>query len=88
MDYRALLKKYIEHVGVAEGTDFLADSERGSWTDSPEFTDEEWRMLQVLRDEEDDKQPMLITLPEKLKPNNKDEVIITIAGHTQIFYKE
>lgn len=47
MDYRELLKKYIDHVGEEEGTNFL--SHRGSWPDSVKFTDEEWAELQVLK---------------------------------------
>lgn len=49
MDYRQLLKKYINHVGAEEGTTFLAF--KGGWEDSPEFTDEEWAELQKLEAE-------------------------------------
>lgn len=49
IDYRQLLKKYIAHVGVEEGTTFLDVKE--SWPDSPEFTDEEWAKLLELEAE-------------------------------------
>lgn len=46
IDYRELLKKYINHVGEEEGTTFLA------WADeSGRFTDEELTELRVLDDE-------------------------------------
>jgi hypothetical protein len=44
MDYRALLQKYIDHVGDREGVDFLAAHHR----QPGHFTDEEWQELQVL----------------------------------------
>lgn len=49
VDYRFLLKKYINHVAVEEGTTFL--NTRSAWPDSPEFTDEEWAALQQLDEE-------------------------------------
>jgi hypothetical protein len=52
MDYRELLKKYINHVGDCEGTTFLGDHDRGDARDF-EFTDEEWTELQKL-----DKEPL------------------------------
>lgn len=52
MDYRQLLKKYIEHVAEREGTTFLSDWERpASYSESPGFTDEEWAKLKQLEDE-------------------------------------
>jgi hypothetical protein len=48
IDHRELLKKYIDHVGNCEGTDFLNIGYRGG---NPEFTDEEWAELVRLRDE-------------------------------------
>lgn len=44
MDYRKLLKKYIEHVGEEEGTSFL--NRKGKM-----FTDDEWEELQEVVDE-------------------------------------
>lgn len=46
MNYRQLLIKYINHVGMEEGTTFL--NFQGSWDDSVEFTDEEWAELKQL----------------------------------------
>jgi len=43
MDYRALLVKYINHVGYEEGSTFLVHQGH-----EIEFTDEEWAELQVL----------------------------------------
>lgn len=51
MDYRQLLKKYIKHVGEAEGSTSLGDHDRSAWADMPEFTDEEWAKLQELEAE-------------------------------------
>lgn len=45
INYKALLDKYIEHVAVCEGVDFLANHHRGSREDSPVFTDAEWNAL-------------------------------------------
>lgn len=39
MDYKELLKKYINHVGDQEGIDFT-DRDKPDW-----FTDEEWKEL-------------------------------------------
>lgn len=52
MNYRQLLKKYINHVGIAEGVTFLEDFERSSRFDSPNFTDEEWAKLKELEAED------------------------------------
>lgn len=46
MDYRELLRKFINHVGDCEGVTFLRNVDRTDW-----FTDEEWAELQKLRDE-------------------------------------
>lgn len=43
VNYRNLLKKYIEHVGLEEGTTFL--DQQGFWDDAIVFTDEEWAEL-------------------------------------------
>lgn len=48
MNYKQLLLKYINHVGISEGTTFLDNSHRSEWNDSVEFTDEEWAELQEL----------------------------------------
>lgn len=49
-NYRELLKKYIQHVGDSEGTDFLGDFARNDFGCDPDrFTDEEWAELQRLR---------------------------------------
>jgi hypothetical protein len=45
MDYRELLKKYINHVGEEEGTTFL------SWDGDDRFTEAEWDELQALEAE-------------------------------------
>lgn len=50
IDYRALLSKYISHVGQEEGTTFLFDRPPSSYNDV-EFTDEEWAELQLLEGE-------------------------------------
>lgn len=39
--WRALLVKYIDHVGACEGTSFLSDTYRDL------FTDEEWEALKL-----------------------------------------
>lgn len=41
MDYRVLLKKYIEHVGFHEGIDYIAPR----YEDQKLFTKEEWSEL-------------------------------------------
>lgn len=46
IDYRSLLKKYIEHVGALEGVDFI----EGNWR-SGLFSDEEWAELVVISNE-------------------------------------
>lgn len=48
VNYKQLLLKYINHVGIEEGTTFLGDHNRSSWPDSPQFTDEEWAALEEL----------------------------------------
>jgi hypothetical protein len=88
MDYRALLKKYINHVGIAEGTTFLSDFERGSRHDSPKFTDAEWEMLQLIDEEGEGDQPLEIELPDRLKLVNTREVVIHVGPHTHVFYRE
>jgi hypothetical protein len=47
-DYRALLVKYIDHVGRCEGVDFLTD--RCHAASAVSWTDEEWSTLQELRE--------------------------------------
>jgi hypothetical protein len=47
VDYEALLRKYIDHVGWEEGTTFLSDWRRRG---PVSFTDEEWIELQRLDD--------------------------------------
>lgn len=51
IDYRALLLKYIAHVAVNEGVDFI-DNEfyRDMYGRGVKFTDEEWRELRVLNE--------------------------------------
>ena len=49
MDYRALLLKYIQHVGAAEGSLFL-DALYPDWP-APSFTEEEWAELNRLGEE-------------------------------------
>lgn len=44
LDYKELLRKYIDHVSTEEGTDFLHDGPNYDLT----FTDEEWKELQDL----------------------------------------
>lgn len=54
MDYRELLKRYIEWVGMSEGTDFLeATHKRHEPYTSPVplFSDEEWGELNRLSSE-------------------------------------
>lgn len=46
MNYRELLKKYIDHVANCEGTTFL-----GAHKQTDRFTDEEWQELGLLDDE-------------------------------------
>lgn len=57
MDYRQLLKKYIDHVGEYEGSTFLQDYMRSNYPDMPDFTDEEWAELKKLEDEPLDFEP-------------------------------
>ena len=45
MDYRELLKKYMDHVADCEGVFFLSNSDR------VKFTDEEWKELEKIIDE-------------------------------------
>lgn len=49
IDYRALLVKYIDHVGRCEGTVFISDL----WREHSDvlFTDEEWTALEAAADE-------------------------------------
>jgi len=56
MDYRALLKKYIEHVGNSEGITFIPatkkQAEEYGWRHRPgPFTDEEIQALQELEED-------------------------------------
>lgn len=51
MDYKALLIKYIQHVGECEGVTFISERYRG--LPYPGFTDEEFNELQVLDRGED-----------------------------------
>lgn len=48
MNYKQLLLKYINHVGLSEGTTFLSNGHRNEWEDSVDFDDEEWAELQKL----------------------------------------
>lgn len=48
MDYRILLKKYIEHVCDHEGTSYITDIHKARLG---VFTDAEWAELERLRDE-------------------------------------
>jgi hypothetical protein len=50
---KALLKKYIQHVGMCEGVDFLEDDYERT-RGEVEFTDEEWATLRALADEVDE----------------------------------
>lgn len=53
MDHRALLGKYIEHVGACEGVTFLREFDRGGYgSDWPQFTDAEWQELKTIAGEE------------------------------------
>jgi hypothetical protein len=45
-DHEDLLRRYIEHVGGYEGTDFLSDGRRDRF--KRDFTDEEWAELRRL----------------------------------------
>lgn len=49
INHRELLKKYINHVGVCEGTTYLNDWHQGAY--GADFTDEEWSELQRLDQE-------------------------------------
>jgi hypothetical protein len=49
IDYRALLKKYMECVSFAEGVTFVDHPD-----DREGFTDEEWALLQEIRKELND----------------------------------
>lgn len=52
IDYREILKKYIEHVGWLEGITFISDSYRHSSSAFDiVFTDEEWGVLEDLGSE-------------------------------------
>ena len=51
IDHRALLRKYIEHVGQAEGVTFL-HHERHLWPGFPIFTDQEWHELRQIAEED------------------------------------
>jgi hypothetical protein len=46
MDYRKLLKKYIEHVGWCEGVSFLGEYDRTEF-----FTDDEWKEMREIDNE-------------------------------------
>lgn len=52
LNYKQLLKKYINHVGEHEGVTFLSDYDRSSYPEMPIFTDEEWAELKRLDEEE------------------------------------
>lgn len=52
MDYRELLKKYIQLVVAAEGVDFI--SHNGLYSSYPRFTREEIEELKKLSKESDD----------------------------------
>jgi hypothetical protein len=45
--YRELLKKYIDHIGIQEGTDFL----HPKYLDDQMFTEDEWVELVKLSEE-------------------------------------
>jgi hypothetical protein len=55
LDYRALLVRYIDHVGQCEGTVFLSSTYRG--IGGVPFTDEEWAELERLAELTADKAP-------------------------------
>ena len=47
---RKILLKYMDHVGVCEGVDFIADHHRAfydKYSDAP-WTDEEWELLKKI----------------------------------------
>ena len=54
-DYRALLKKYMQHVGDCEGVLFLRNRPNKNWPGGDRFTDAEWeelnRIAETLHDE-------------------------------------
>lgn len=50
MDYKELLKKYMQHVLDCEGTDFLFCASSGGACDV-EFTDEELEILEKLSED-------------------------------------
>ena len=50
MNYRELLKKYIEHVAECEGITFLRDQDRYDSLDV--ISDDEWAELQTIDSEE------------------------------------
>lgn len=47
MDYKELLKKYIEYVGGCEGINFIDELDQRHISDV-KFTDEEWKELNNL----------------------------------------
>ena len=49
MDYRDLLKRYVEHVTDCEGTSFLHDTAKDAAADGL-FTEAEWTELESIRD--------------------------------------
>ena len=54
VDYRALLKKYIQHVGGCEGVTFLSDHRTpGGYSYQDGFTPEEWAALKALEYEQE-----------------------------------
>jgi len=65
IDHRNLLKKYIEHVGVEEGSTFLHVRE-SSLPECVEFTDEEWDELKKLEYE-----PLDISEVKSIDPEKK-----------------
>lgn len=48
MNYKELLRKYIDHVGEREGVTFLRDFDRSKSPWAIKFTDDEWAALQQL----------------------------------------
>jgi hypothetical protein len=51
MDWRKLLRKYIQHVTDNEGISFLEDGSRRRNRDCIELSDEEWTALRELESE-------------------------------------
>lgn len=51
LDHRALLKKYLQHVGDCEGVFFLRTRPNKNWPGGERFNDAEWEELQAIADE-------------------------------------